>query len=171
MVGSAPANISVDIKVVGDERIARTMMSWAYRAEHPQPVLATMAEYRMEENKRQFDSEGEYGGHKWDEIKDDTRERKIANSQDDRILHATLRLRESLTEVTDDTILEIDSRGFALGTSVPYAAVHQDGSEDHNIPRREIFVERPDTGVIMTEMLKSWIVGRSILKHARRGGM
>jgi phage gpG-like protein len=169
MPAISPMSTTVEVAVVDDARIATILMQWATRAAYPEPVLRNMVEFRQHQNERQFDSEGSYGGDPWERLQEDTSRIKARAGQDPRILQASLRLRESLTGETGDTVIHIDPRGFSMGTNVPYAGVVSEGSDQENIPARPIFVERIDTLAVMTEMLKTWIVGRSILNKLKRG--
>ncbi len=76
--------------------------------------------------KRLFESQGATGASgAWNEIKFPTMVRKIQKNQDTRILHATWKLRESLTHKSNpDHILEATKDQIRLGTKNPKAKFH-----------------------------------------------
>lgn len=72
-----------------------------------------------------FDSRGAFAGRVWPDIEPETKERKAELGLDPRVLHATRRLRRSLTQRgTTDQIRRSTDRGIEFGTRVEYAKYH-----------------------------------------------
>lgn len=78
--------------------------------------------------RRQFSTQGRFSGG-WRPLKSSTIIGKERAGLDPRILHATLRLRRSLTQRQDaDHVYETTSDSMRITTRVPYAAFHQRGT-------------------------------------------
>jgi len=85
-----------------------------------------------------FVNEGAFEGRgRWEELSPDYREWKELHYPGRTILQRTDRLWNSLTgEGHTDHIFEYDESEFKIGTAVPYATFHQDGTP--NMPQRKI---------------------------------
>lgn len=117
-------------QVFGEEQINRELVRFRGRIVNAEPAFASIVDDLKDTIDEQFESEGRSGSGGWAPIKPATIARKAALGRDTRILHETLRLRESLTDAANsDQIREIDHLGFTFGTTVPYAIFHQRGTE------------------------------------------
>lgn len=116
----------LSFEVSGDVQIARKLQRFGDHVEDMSPAFEKMHESFLDIERRQFDTQGGSGPGGWQPIKPQTLRHKLAKGLDPRILHATLRLRRSLTNKTSqDHVTEIAPQEFFTGSSVPYVGVHQ----------------------------------------------
>lgn len=123
------------IDTLGEQAVVRELIGIGDRAVDlapaMDPVMATMRRALT----RQFDSQGVHGSGGWAPLAPATVARKRARGLDPRILHATRRLRDSLTERGHrDEVAVARHDGADFGTTVPYARHHQFGTS--RMPRR-----------------------------------
>jgi phage gpG-like protein len=124
--------LEINFAVWGDEQVSRVMRGVSDRARTIIPLAAEeLRQHFFEMEERQFESQGRTGSGGWVALKASTIAAKVSKGQDPRILHATHRLRESLTQYTADTVIDVSEHSIFLGTSVPYAEVHQKGGQDY----------------------------------------
>jgi hypothetical protein len=91
-------------------------------------------DYILSVNERRFETEG-FGT--WDPLEDATIERKERLGLDARVLHESLRLRESLTDRdSPDMEVEISRDSLYMASLVPYGEIHRQGAPGSNIPIR-----------------------------------
>jgi hypothetical protein len=109
------------VEAVGDRVVARELMAMAGRTLDEAPAMQAIIDGLYESARRQFDSQGAYGGTPWPADADSTVERKARAGLDPRILHATLRLRESLTQPGGENVAIAEADGVIFDTTVPYA--------------------------------------------------
>lgn len=113
---------------LGEQAVARDLLRFGQNATDVRPAMEEIANSLRRSTTRQFDSQGAYGSGGWDQLADSTIARKRAAGLDPRILHATRRLRDSLTEEGNDEQISIARHdGLDFGTTVPYAGFHQKG--------------------------------------------
>lgn len=80
----------------------------------------------MEIEGRVFDSQGRRGGGSWAQDSEEWLTQKMTMGLDPRINHATLALRDSLTEPgADGQVLRIGTTSMEFGSDLPYAQVTQ----------------------------------------------
>lgn len=120
------------IEIFGDKQVERDLLRFRQRAMDMSPAFHRLADRFLEEEVKQFDSEGAYASGRWVPLRPSTIARKAALEQDLRILHATLAMRNSLTiPGAPGQIRRIKSDEMFVGTDVrspkgfPYPAVHQ----------------------------------------------
>lgn len=133
----------------GEKLIARKIDRLGYRALTAKPAFEGIADRIRGYEKRLFDSEGASGGRPWEPLAASTVARKAGGgfatigadggvsigSLDPRILHATHRLRKSLTDANDPEHLEIATNdSLVFGSLVPYGKYHARGSG--HLPKR-----------------------------------
>lgn len=130
-------------EVFGDEQINREMLRFEGRLTDARPAFLTIIDDMQDQIEQQFESQGVSGSGGWTPLKPETIAEKEAKGYDTRILHRTHRLRESLTDPLSafsagnpDQVLVLTPMSFEFGSTVPYGAVHQKGSEIANIPQR-----------------------------------
>lgn len=113
------------IDSLGQQAVARDLLGIGARAVDVEPAMRAILGQLRRAEVRQFDSQGAYGSGGWPELAPSTIARKQAAGLDSRILHATLRLRDSLTRAADTDELAIPRHdGLDFGTLVPYARYH-----------------------------------------------
>jgi hypothetical protein len=119
-------------EVHGDKLIQRKILRVGERATDLSPAFEVTVRQMRAMEVRLFDSQGASAARRWPDVTPLTLQRKLAQGLDRRTLHATLRLRRSLTQAGDsDQVVIITPSSMAFGTSVPYARRHQRGD-----PRR-----------------------------------
>jgi phage gpG-like protein len=114
-----------EFEAAGEKIISRKILRLSERASDARPAFNRIANLWMDYERELFDTEGASGRGKWKPIKASTVAAKQASNLDLRILHATLALRESLTERGGDQKLMIEPTFMVFGSHLPYADVHQ----------------------------------------------
>jgi phage gpG-like protein len=126
---------------------------------HPATTLTHYAIiHKLEQlETEQFDSEGARGSGGWAPLAPATVAEKARRGLDPRILHATGRLRASLTARGGDAIRESHPDEMRFGTDVPYAAFHQRGTA--RMPRRRgIELPATDRHMIFVQTIHRFLV-------------
>jgi phage gpG-like protein len=119
----------------GEKLIARKIDRLGYRALTAKPAFEGIADRIRGYEKRLFDSEGASSGRPWEPLAASTVAHKAKAGLDPRILHATHRLRKSLTDAHDPEHLEIATNdSLVFGSLVPYGKYHARGSG--HLPKR-----------------------------------
>lgn len=123
------------IDTLGEEIVARDLIRMGDRATDVSDVMGgEVTDLLRGSMTRQFDSQGQYGSGGWPALASSTVAAKQAAGLDPRILHATRRLRDSLTEGGHgDQVVVARRDGLDFGTSVEYAGYHQHGQ---GVPQR-----------------------------------
>ena len=125
----------VELTILGEDAVPRDLIGIGRAAVDLTPVMSDVADVLRSALTRQFDSEGRFGSGGWAPLAPSTVAAKQAAGLDPRILHATRRLRDSLTEPGHpDQIAIARPDGLDFGSTVPYAAFHQHGTS--RMPRR-----------------------------------
>lgn len=107
--------------------------------------------------KEQFDSQGKYASGGWPALKQATEDAKASAGLDPRILHATLALRRSLTESSDQNQLKtITDSLLIFGSRLEYAVFHQFGTVKMD-QRRPVEIRLDHRKNIMKK-LQRWVV-------------
>ena len=105
------------------------------------PVFMQISEEYQKEVRKQFETEGAYGGQPWVGLSRLSIEaRKRAGFAAGPILVMTGDLKDSLTKRTSETINVVTPRMWIYGTSVRYGIFHQSRSPRRKIPRRAFLV-------------------------------
>lgn len=119
----------------GEKLIARKIDRLGYRALTAKPAFEGIADTIRGYEKRLFDSEGASSGRPWEPLASSTLAHKATSGLDPRILHATHRLRKSLTDRSSPEHLEIATNdSLVFGSLVPYGKYHARGSG--HLPKR-----------------------------------
>jgi phage gpG-like protein len=118
----------------GEKLIARRIERLAGRAVAARPAFQAIGSTLRGYETRLFDSQGTSGGATWEPLKESTIRQKARSGLDPRVLHATTRLRRSLTEEHHpDHVERATDDSLSFGSRVPYAGRHQRG---RGVPRR-----------------------------------
>ena len=130
--------IRLDIEVFGDRQISRRFTSAAATLKDARPAWHRIVDLLLDEEAKQFDTEGGHASSGWTPLAPSTVAAKQALGLDPRILHATGRLRESLTErgAPDQTVI-LAPAFMVFGSTVPYGKYHQTGGG--RLPQRKPF--------------------------------
>lgn len=124
----------LEIEVYGDKQLSRELLRFAGNARDMRPAFREIADDFLENERRQFETQGRYASGGWKPLSPAYLRRKVAAGHDPRILHRTLRLRRSLTMSTADSIRDLRADEMFVGSRVGYGAVHQKGGG--HVPRR-----------------------------------
>jgi phage gpG-like protein len=131
------------IDTLGEQAVARDLLRFGHNAADVRPAMVQVLDLLRRAERRQFDSQGAYGSEGWPPLASSTVERKRREGLDPRILHATRRLRDSLTEAGHGEQIAIARHdGLDFGTTVEYARYHQHGTS--RAPQRRV-VQLPES--------------------------
>lgn len=120
--------LSYSLDIEGDRLVARHLLAVEQRTLHPRPAFARIGEQMLLAEKHLFDSEGAYAGRHWRPDLPTTLAEKARLGLDPRVLHATRRLRRSLTQRGNpDQIRKSTDHGVEFGTRVRYAKYQTSG--------------------------------------------
>lgn len=152
------AAINVRIEVLGEEQINRRLLRWAGRAGNAVPVWETIAEYLMAVERAQFDTQGAYSGHPWAPLKEATIMAKQRRGEDPRILHATLAMRNALTQKGDQhQRLQMTKSMMRFGIKgLNYPNIIQRKVVDGGRPRKPVDLTEKNK-VVIAKMVQLWI--------------
>src|SRR5580765_5449497 len=115
------ALVRVEIHIVGGQRkideITTRFSRMAGAVVNPTPAFVSVTELLFEIEDAIFNSQGRRGGGSWAQITEEWRTRKMLGGLDSRIGHATLALRESVTEPdAPGQILDMDNNTLSFGS-------------------------------------------------------
>lgn len=122
------------LDVSGDQQINRTLLRMAGRVDDMSDGLEMVADFLLDQEQRQFASQGGYASGGWAPLAPPTLDGKRRAGQDLRILHRDGDLRASLTREGGDHLQEVTPSSLVFGSTVEYAKHHQFGTT--NMPRR-----------------------------------
>jgi phage gpG-like protein len=149
--------VRLDLDVFGDKQVARELLRFGDRAADVRPAWNAIIGRLERLEAEQFDSQGGRGSGGWAPLAPATVAEKARRGLDPRILHATGRLRASLTGRGGDAIRESHPDEMRFGTSVPYARFHQQGTS--RMPRRrEIELRELDRHMIFVQTVQRFLV-------------
>ena len=129
------------------------------RGDDLSPIFKSMSDRYQKEVAKQFRTEGAWGGDPWVGLAKSTlkaRERKRMGSK---ILYATGRLENSLTQSTSETINVVTPRMWAYGTSVEYGIYHQSKLPRLRLPRRAFLVVTSSFRLFVVRKIHRFIRG------------
>lgn len=118
----------------GEQLVARELFGIAGRAVDLRPAMVEIRDRIWDDTKRQFDSEGAFGSGEWDPLAPSTVAGKAAAGLDPRILHAKGDMERALTGQSGASIGVASRDGLAIGSTLPYPALHQSGTS--RMPQR-----------------------------------
>ena len=151
-----------EFQVAGDKLISRNLLRVGARAVDARPAFKAVADYMIDETEKQFASEGGHASGGWAHLKPITLAGKARRGEDPRILHATHRLVDSLTDRgSADMILETTADELRYGSRVPYAAFHQRGTS--SMPRRRPieFTEPAKRNIV--KIIQRWVIAGEVV--------
>lgn len=150
---------SVDFNWQGVRRIQADLLRTGERAEHAGPAFEAIGDLIMDIEEEQFDTQGARTGRRWAAIKPETIARKLRRGEDPRILHATLRLRESLTNASHpDQIFHVVNNALIFGSSVFYGEIHQNRGLGRGRKRRRAIDFTPRDRRDIIRVMQRWII-------------
>lgn len=126
----------LDLDTFGEKQFSRELLRVGSNAGNMKPAFDQVHDLLNEVEERQFSSQGAAFSGGWKPLAPSTKARKARLNLDPRILHATLRLRDSLTSKSHpDHVYRASADEMFWGTKVPYAGVHQN-PKTSPLPRR-----------------------------------
>lgn len=126
----------LDLETFGEKQFSREILRVGRNAGDMKPAFDKVHDLFLEVEEKQFSSQGGAYSGGWKPLAPSTVSYKARAGLDPRILHATLRLRGSLTQETHpDHVYRASADEMFVGTRVPYAGVHQNPVSSP-LPRR-----------------------------------
>lgn len=144
----------------GEQIVARRLTGIENRAKDMTKAFGWMHQSFLSNETKQFQTQGRSGSLGWKQLSPRTVRYKAAKGLDPRILHATLRLRKSLTSKTaEGHVREIGPQEAFFGTNVDYAVHHQYGAPKASIPRRRPVEMTERQRRAWTRIAQAYLVG------------
>lgn len=109
------------VEAVGQRVVERQLLAMADRTGDATDAMQGIIDGLYESARKQFDTQGAYGGTPWPPSAPSTVERKAAAGLDQRILHANLDLRDSLTTPGGENVAIANRDGVIFDTTVDHA--------------------------------------------------
>lgn len=148
----------VAIRFSGDgfDPFSNLLTRFQQRVQDAEPAFQAMANHFANMNREQFGTEGRRGGSGWSPLSPEYGRWKARVRPGKSILEFDGLLRDSLTK-RPFGVDEITGTGMTVGTGVPYAPYHQNGTE--KLPARQILAKptREDTK-LWAKMMQEFIV-------------
>lgn len=139
----------ITLEAFGEVQFSRELLRLSAAGKDMRPAFDNIHEMFIRAEKMQFATQGGSGSGGWAPLAPSTKAYKKQAKLDPRILHATLRLRDSLTQSSHpDHVYRASADEMFVGSKVEYGIHHQFGTS--RMPRR-----RP---VEFTENFRSNIV-------------
>lgn len=148
--------LAIRLEVFGDEILSRDILRVKEHAEHPRPAFEAIHESFKTLEDWQFGTQG--GVEKWQPLAASTVAYKARAGLDPRILHATLRLRRSLTEDNEDHIFLMTGDELFMGSRVDYGKYHQSRRPRRRLPRRPPVNLSESAKRTWVKILQRWIM-------------
>lgn len=127
----------MDLETFGEKQFSREILRVGENAGNMRPAFDKVHDLILDVEGRQFKTQGGAYSGGWKPLAPATIRRKARKNLDPRILHATLRLRHSLTnEGHADHVYRASADEMFVGTKVPYAGPHQNPKAGNPLPRR-----------------------------------
>lgn len=124
----------LSLEAFGEQQFSRELLRIRDRSKDMKPAFDDIHQVLLQSSRSQFSTQGGYSGG-WAPLAASTVSAKARAGLDPRILHATLRLRNSLTQESHpDHVYEASADEMFSGSSVEYGRYHQRGN--NNMPRR-----------------------------------
>ena len=128
----------LDLETFGEKQFSREILRVGRNARDMRPAFDDVHDLIRTVQQKQFSSQGSAYSGGWAPLAPSTRAYKAGANLDPRILHATLRLRKSLTTKGDrDHVFRSSADEMFVGSKVPYGVYHQYGTD--RMPRRRPF--------------------------------
>jgi hypothetical protein len=124
-----PRESLVEVTVFGDTQLSRSFLSGAGRLRDLRPAFHELHDFLLEENRRQFDSEGAYASGGWQPLAPSTVAQKQALGLDNGILVRHGKLKAAMTEKGDaNAHVKITRKSFSMEIDHPAGEFHQAGT-------------------------------------------
>lgn len=128
----------LDLETFGEKQFSREILRVGDNAQDMSPAFDDIHTLILGVERGQFSTQGAAYSGGWKPLAASTKRYKARRGLDPRKLHATLRLRDSLTQPTHrDHVFTSSADEMFVGSKVPYGPYHQRGNP--NLPRRRPF--------------------------------
>jgi len=143
------AGVNYSIQISGQEQVIDAFNHLIKRANDLEPVFSDIGEYLIESTQQRFVDEETPDGEPWTPLKEKTIKYK---ARKDKILTESGSLADTLN-------YQLNGNELLFGSNLEYAATHQFGRENANIPAREFLGlsnddEKEILGLISDHLLK-----------------
>lgn len=129
--------MKMSLEVFGDQVFNRELLNMERRGMDMRPAFDSIHNSFLGIEQSQFASQGATGQRRWAPLQPATVAAKQQLNLDPRILHATLRLRNSLAQRTHpDHIFRTTDDEMFVGSNVEYGVHHQFGAPRAKLPAR-----------------------------------
>lgn len=153
----------LDLDTFGETQFSRELLRVGDNAKDMTPAFDAIHELLLETETKQFSTQGSAFSGGWKPLAPSTSWAKIKAGLDLRILHATLRLRDSLTQPNHpDHVYTASGDEMFVGSKVPYGKFHQTGTE--RMPRRRPFQFDDSTRKQIVKLLQRHLLDRDGLE-------
>jgi phage gpG-like protein len=142
------------MRVDGVQLIDRELLAMTERIENVFPAFEAIATLFAEGEKKQFESEGEWGSGTWSPLSPKYAAWKLRRFPGTKILERTGALKTSLT-TRPFGIEQITARSMRLGSAVPYGRYHQDGGP--RLPKRPPLAMPEVQRRAIVKVLQRWV--------------
>lgn len=135
-------------RMEGVDGLKMDLKQLASRTKDLRPAFDKIDKHVSTVFRRQFATEGAFGGQKWDPLKPATiKSRQKAGGNRGGILRNFNRLWASLVKIGPESIRIVRPKYYERGTAVPYAESHQEGE---GVPIRHIIPDPMPESVVRT---------------------
>jgi phage gpG-like protein len=159
MAVAVGTGVRFELEVHGEKLISRRLQRMEQASLHAKPAFVAIGLRLLAYELALFESGGASGGDRWERLEASTVREKVRKGQDPRVLHASRRLRRSLTQRGNpDQLRRSHDDRIEFGSRLPYAKYHQTGTR--HMPARP--------PLQMTELQKRELT-RILQRHIMRG--
>ena len=152
--------VMLTFDLLGERQVRRRLEQFSVLVNSAEPAWLAIAEDFLRLERRQFGSEGEAGSGGWAPLSPAYGAWKAVRYPDSPLLQKSGALVNSLTWAgAPGQVRDITPFSVTLGTSVPYARLHQDGTP--TMPQRRPIELTEADKVRWVEILQAWIVGNA----------
>lgn len=148
--------IDLTFEVSGDKQLVRSLSRFGDDLKDMRPAFNEIIKLFQRIEKKQFDSEGSHGSGGWPDLNATYALWKSKNFPGKPILQRTQRLVFSLVKDTQDTVKVMKPMEFRMGTKVPYAIYHQEGTG--RMPKRKVIDLSEEDKREWVKTIQRWLV-------------
>ncbi len=148
---------TLDFEVAGDLQLQRSFSRFTEDVKDYSPAFREMSVDFFKGEEKQFATEGRSGSGGWSPLAPSTLEYKRLRGYPPDILVRTGRLKNSLAQISGDTIRDVEPLTLRLGSRVPYGIYHQKGARG-KFPPRPLIQLNEQQKVEWTKMIHRYLV-------------
>lgn len=141
----------VSVNVIGAETITNALNKLLSQGSDLSPAFRDIGEHLLESTQQRMSQEVTPSGEAWEPLSPNTVKKKALSSQSGKILRGYGTLADTLN-------YQLSNNQLMFGSNMEYAATHQFGREEANIPAREFLgISSEDESEIL-DILRSHLV-------------